>query len=199
MNMLILLILTTKIYYESEEYYQQNIEITIKRLRGTRICMYFARIVNVFVFVAKCTQDQCFTSETTLYWIVLIDCAITALVIFVTFTSWHFKESVNETVTNTIIEQVTTLNRYPKYGMIKEQTQCSICLNNYEPMSSVRSLECGHIYHSGCINKALENNNRCPTCKIKLLQVIVQNVDDPQINPSVEQEERIAKDNDSQV
>tara|TARA_B100001094_G_C17382007_1_gene417330 strand:- start:101 stop:346 length:246 start_codon:yes stop_codon:yes gene_type:complete len=45
--------------------------------------------------------------------------------------------------------------------------ECSICLETND--SKTRKLECKHKFHQNCIEKWLENNNRCPMCNQQAL------------------------------
>mmetsp|Transcript_13131 Transcript_13131/g.18888 ORF Transcript_13131/g.18888 Transcript_13131/m.18888 type:complete len:534 (-) Transcript_13131:1153-2754(-) len=55
-------------------------------------------------------------------------------------------------------------------GMLIEG-ECSICLDDYIPGESVlRTLPCGHSYHTQCIARWLtERSSTCPLCKLDLL------------------------------
>ncbi|EAT43256.1 AAEL005288-PA [Aedes aegypti] len=43
--------------------------------------------------------------------------------------------------------------------------ECSICMDPMTMMSSVRNLQCGHQFHSGCISNWLMNSSNCPLCR----------------------------------
>ena len=46
------------------------------------------------------------------------------------------------------------------------QENCSICLDEYEEREEVCKLNCGHKYHSQCIDKWLSMGNMvCPYCR----------------------------------
>lgn len=44
-------------------------------------------------------------------------------------------------------------------------SECNICLMAIENESTVRMLNCYHIYHSECIEKWFIEHMNCPTCK----------------------------------
>lgn len=44
-------------------------------------------------------------------------------------------------------------------------SECSICLADYEVNDTVRTLPCGHIHHTRCIDRWLEQSALCPICK----------------------------------
>jgi len=51
-------------------------------------------------------------------------------------------------------------------------SECSICLDDYHPGEMLRSLPCGHTFHSDCITKWLtERSAVCPLCKAELVVV----------------------------
>jgi len=51
-------------------------------------------------------------------------------------------------------------------------SECSICLDDYHPGDMLRSLPCGHTFHSDCIAKWLtERSAVCPLCKAELVVV----------------------------
>ncbi|KAG0608896.1 hypothetical protein M758_8G141300 [Ceratodon purpureus] len=43
--------------------------------------------------------------------------------------------------------------------------KCSICQEEYEEGDELGKIECGHGYHSQCIQQWLEQKNQCPICK----------------------------------
>ena len=46
-----------------------------------------------------------------------------------------------------------------------EDARCSVCLDEYEGgVSFVKKLNCGHIFHSQCINTWLQQKRHCPLC-----------------------------------
>ena len=51
------------------------------------------------------------------------------------------------------------------------ETNCSICLSQFENGDSVRKLPCGHEFHSSCIETWLLNHSRtCPCCRLDLCE-----------------------------
>ena len=47
----------------------------------------------------------------------------------------------------------------------KKYDECSICTDKYEKKDEVSVLDCGHIYHSKCINEWGKYKPSCPVCK----------------------------------
>lgn len=49
---------------------------------------------------------------------------------------------------------------------------CSICLENYVPQDTVRSIaKCEHSFHAKCIELWLRKNRTCPVCRTDLADV----------------------------
>ena len=46
-----------------------------------------------------------------------------------------------------------------------DQTDCSICFEDFNPRDTIPLIKCGHIYHDVCLNKWLQKQNVCPLCK----------------------------------
>ncbi|XP_077248981.1 E3 ubiquitin-protein ligase At4g11680-like [Tasmannia lanceolata] len=51
-----------------------------------------------------------------------------------------------------------------------EDSECCICLSQYEDGVELHSLPCNHYFHSGCIVKWLRINATCPLCKFNILK-----------------------------
>ncbi|KAI9911278.1 hypothetical protein PsorP6_008823 [Peronosclerospora sorghi] len=50
----------------------------------------------------------------------------------------------------------------------EKQTECVICLSDYEKDDTIISLPCGHTFHKGCGLRCLLEHNVCPTCRYQL-------------------------------
>lgn len=48
---------------------------------------------------------------------------------------------------------------------------CAICFNEFGAAEDVRLLDCGHNYHSVCVDPWLKKKNTCPICKCKALEL----------------------------
>lgn len=46
-----------------------------------------------------------------------------------------------------------------------QDSECSICMENYDEKSSVIKIPCNHMYHEKCILQWFENNKTCPLCR----------------------------------
>ena len=49
--------------------------------------------------------------------------------------------------------------------IIKNESNCPICLDKYKIESKIAYLPCFHFYHSKCIKKWLKYSKKCPLCK----------------------------------
>ncbi|CAJ1956861.1 unnamed protein product [Cylindrotheca closterium] len=50
--------------------------------------------------------------------------------------------------------------------------ECCICLECYvvgETICASKTNECNHVFHEACINQWLKNNDKCPLCRVELL------------------------------
>jgi hypothetical protein len=43
--------------------------------------------------------------------------------------------------------------------------QCSVCLMDFEPGDSLRTMECSHRFHMACVDQWLAQSGQCPVCK----------------------------------
>ncbi|KAH0554912.1 RING finger protein 44 isoform X2 [Cotesia glomerata] len=46
-----------------------------------------------------------------------------------------------------------------------DQTNCVVCMCDFEPPQTLRVLPCSHEFHSKCIDKWLKSNRTCPICR----------------------------------
>lgn len=44
---------------------------------------------------------------------------------------------------------------------------CPICLDKLGIGDETAHLHCGHVFHSGCIYKWMDRDDRCPYCRVK--------------------------------
>lgn len=49
-------------------------------------------------------------------------------------------------------------------NLLYEQDACSICLDGFEMDNTVRELQCGHVFHPGCVDEWLKKSSSCPIC-----------------------------------
>ncbi|KAF8049720.1 hypothetical protein N665_2139s0008 [Sinapis alba] len=55
-------------------------------------------------------------------------------------------------------------------SLSSEDSECCICLCEYEDGVELRELPCNHHFHCTCIDKWLHINSRCPLCKFNILK-----------------------------
>ncbi|KAG1327706.1 E3 ubiquitin protein ligase RIE1 [Cocos nucifera] len=65
---------------------------------------------------------------------------------------------------------ITELDSIADLALPPEDSECCICLSQYEDGAELHSLPCNHHFHSGCIVKWLRINATCPLCKYNILQ-----------------------------
>ena len=58
------------------------------------------------------------------------------------------------------------INMFPT-RIVKDDScdQCSICLEDYEPDTTVRQLPCNHCFHTDCLIPWLKEHRTCPLCR----------------------------------
>ncbi|KAJ0264800.1 E3 ubiquitin-protein ligase [Hirschfeldia incana] len=57
-----------------------------------------------------------------------------------------------------------------EHSLSSEDSECCICLCEYEDGVELRELPCNHHFHCTCIDKWLHINSRCPLCKFNILK-----------------------------
>ena len=45
-----------------------------------------------------------------------------------------------------------------------ENSQCSICIDEFKESELLKQLKCGHVFHKECLSQWLLNMNNCPFC-----------------------------------
>ncbi|CAN6244529.1 unnamed protein product [Urochloa humidicola] len=56
----------------------------------------------------------------------------------------------------------------PQRPEVQEESQCTVCLEEYEAKDVVRVLPaCGHAFHAACIDAWLRQHPTCPVCRAK--------------------------------
>lgn len=64
------------------------------------------------------------------------------------------------------VERRVVINFPQRTIEVDEEAECIICLEGFEAGNSLRTLPCGHEYHTQCIDKWLTSQHRtCPICK----------------------------------
>lgn len=72
---------------------------------------------------------------------------------------------VSKGLTTQQIRQIPEKVWRKKGDTMKKEDQCSICFEDYRTGDRVKELKkCWHSYHAKCVNKWLQDENRCPMC-----------------------------------
>ncbi|CAK5058307.1 unnamed protein product [Meloidogyne enterolobii] len=50
----------------------------------------------------------------------------------------------------------------------QERERCTICLCEFETGDELRGLNCGHLFHMECIDPWLQQNKKCPLCRVDM-------------------------------
>jgi len=53
-------------------------------------------------------------------------------------------------------------------GAGKEESNCQICMEDFEEGDELRTLPCFHLFHAKCVDQWLKVNSICPTCRHKV-------------------------------
>jgi len=92
-------------------------------------------------------------------------CSIPILFGVFLFCPSAFGAKPSRRATKKLIKSKTTAKKF-KEGLIKqEDSNCAICLSDYEVGEELRFLRCGHHFHGPCIMQWLFQNKSCPFCK----------------------------------
>ncbi|KAI3630116.1 hypothetical protein MIR68_011551 [Amoeboaphelidium protococcarum] len=58
-----------------------------------------------------------------------------------------------------------------RQSVIRLATNCSICIDDFEEGNELKVLQCGHVFHSDCLQPWLcEKSGVCPLCKLNIAQ-----------------------------
>lgn len=83
--------------------------------------------------------------------------------------------NVSTGVTSEVMAQKLKKTRYSSLDAVVARysqecdIKCSICQEEYEEGDEIGKIECGHGYHSHCIQQWLVQKNQCPICKAAAL------------------------------
>ncbi|XP_047949434.1 RING-H2 finger protein ATL7-like [Salvia hispanica] len=85
--------------------------------------------------------------------------------------------SISLTFLNKISDQNDRITAASDFdGSSETELYCSICLNDICGGDGCRKLpECGHTFHSRCIDVWLQSHSTCPLCRAQLPQIISLN------------------------
>jgi hypothetical protein len=54
----------------------------------------------------------------------------------------------------------------------EEQSQCSICMEQFTEGEQLVSLRCKHLYHESCVRQWLQRRGNCPNCRTLAIEPI---------------------------
>ena len=77
-----------------------------------------------------------------------------------------------ENVKNIVIQEELDKIQISEFSDIKtDEKQCSICLDDFEPSSKIRLINCKHLFHSECLDTwLLQHDYKCPHCRKKVAE-----------------------------
>ena len=76
------------------------------------------------------------------------------------------------------VKQIKTTHYHKKKNDVEEIPTCSICLSEFEENDAIKTLRCGHMFHTECIDPWLINSRAlCPVCR-RGIYVVEDWVDD---------------------
>ena len=92
-----------------------------------------------------------------------------ALLLFINSSFTELRKHVNRFMQYlSVTSAINSTYSYPTADELKENETCIICHDNMTPTSS-KKLDCGHIFHVGCIKKWMQKSFTCPVCRKPLL------------------------------
>merc|ERR1712083_631313 len=81
---------------------------------------------------------------------------------------WAVNSNIRRGVTGAYLTKHTKVVQFSESwdGVGHGDPLCGICLADYEPKDHVRMLNCGHHFHTDCVDSwLLQYQNRCPFCQ----------------------------------
>ncbi|CAH9098059.1 unnamed protein product [Cuscuta epithymum] len=68
-----------------------------------------------------------------------------------------------------VVAAIPTLKFHPEAFTPSEETQCIICLAEYQEKEDLRIMpDCGHTFHLSCIDTWLKKQSTCPVCRFSV-------------------------------
>eukprot|EP01112_Ceratiomyxa_fruticulosa_P014329 TRINITY_DN4098_c0_g1_i1.p1 TRINITY_DN4098_c0_g1~~TRINITY_DN4098_c0_g1_i1.p1 ORF type:complete len:436 (-),score=70.15 TRINITY_DN4098_c0_g1_i1:185-1492(-) len=102
-------------------------------------------------------------------------CMCVVMVLRIVVNPFEFRQPAPRGASESLIKSLPA-KKYKSGLTPKEDSNCAICLSDYEEGETVRFLPCHHHYHKDCVDKWLVTNKACPFCK--------RNVDEPPPTPT---------------
>jgi hypothetical protein len=77
-----------------------------------------------------------------------------------------------ENVKNIVIKEELDKIQIVSFSELKtDEKECSICLDEFEPSSKIRIINCKHVFHSECLDTwLLQHDYKCPHCREKVAE-----------------------------
>lgn len=69
---------------------------------------------------------------------------------------------------NNIVKEGLDLLKVSKDNILKENTKCPICLDEFEKGNIFKEIKCQHLFCEDCLEDWLEENKKCPVCMVEL-------------------------------
>ena len=70
------------------------------------------------------------------------------------------------------VKQIKTTRFHAKDVDPESQCSCAICLGDFEENDKIKTLRCGHFFHSDCVDPWLINEKAlCPVCRQGIFMV----------------------------
>ena len=78
--------------------------------------------------------------------------------------TWSPRESLHWGVTHAELVLFTRVTQLPKDFESKDQEECVLCLEVLQVGDHIRTLQCNHHFHPGCVDAWFTRSRLCPTC-----------------------------------
>ena len=122
-------------------------------------------ILNIYINNNNCNntkiQYYCFINVILYYFWDIGICSL--IVLKINQNIQHHNENINEILQEFNIITYNTINETDLLN-----TDCPICLIEFENDDMIHKLPCNHIYHPDCINEWIHINSICPVCRFNL-------------------------------
>ena len=80
----------------------------------------------------------------------------------------HIEEVVNNKYNKKDVSNIISKFKSKEYKGENDKHQCSVCLENIKKGEIITKLDCGHIFHTDCINEWVSRDSTCPCCRVSL-------------------------------
>lgn len=143
----------TETYEEKDQLIDNNMDI--HTINSNTISLYNNSLNNTDT---KINLDNEFIFLINFFfYILLIFCGI---ILYTTIIKCFKKQPTNNN-TNTLTSNIILLDK-------EENETCSICLILFQNDDEITRLNCGHLFHTHCVNQWISNKNNCPLCRINI-------------------------------